>query len=406
MFRLVIAIGKTPSMWAIATLAISTLSDSPASAQITPDATLGNETSTVTPDAIVRGRQADLIEGGAIRDSNLFHSFQEFNVNGGQRVYFANPNGIESILSRVTGGDPSNIFGTLGVDGPADLFFLNPNGILFGENAALDIEGSFYGTTANAIELGNGIFSAAEPERSQLLTVAPSVYFENYLSNASGDIENRGQIVAEENLTLAANRLNLQGQIAAGDDLTLLATDAVQIRDAPDAPFAVFAGGDLLVQGNEHINIVALSHPDSGLYAYEDMVLRSANPIEGDTHYWSGGHLQVEDLEGNIGSLYSPVDPILRALGDVSIGAYAGSSLHILAGGSVSIGTAVIAAREGASLGVDFLQETITLSNGQTIQIDGNAQPTLDVRAGVSADVIGAPPLELLTGADPNSDFF
>ncbi|NEO42033.1 MAG: filamentous hemagglutinin N-terminal domain-containing protein [Moorea sp. SIOASIH] len=85
-------------------------------AQITPDQTLGNESSVVTPNLTIRGEPGDLIEGGAVRGSNLFHSFQDFNVGQLQRVYFANPAGIENILSRVTGSNISNILGTLGVD--------------------------------------------------------------------------------------------------------------------------------------------------------------------------------------------------------------------------------------------------------------------------------------------------
>ncbi|WP_051033181.1 hypothetical protein [Chroococcidiopsis thermalis] len=45
-------------------------------AQIEPDNTLGTENSQVVPD-IVDG--VDLINGGATRGSNLFHSFREFN---------------------------------------------------------------------------------------------------------------------------------------------------------------------------------------------------------------------------------------------------------------------------------------------------------------------------------------
>jgi filamentous hemagglutinin family protein len=353
----------------------------------------------------MRGNGADLIEGGAIRGSNLFHSFLEFNVDLGQRVYFANPVGIESILSRITGGNPSNIFGTLGVDGAADLFLINPNGIVFGEDAALDIQGSFYASTAEAIPLGDGVYSATALEQSSLLTVSPSAVFSSYLSDASGDIENRGQLAAGENLTLAANRLDLQGQVAAGGDLTLLG-NAVQIRDAVDTPFVGFAGGDLLVQGNEQVDIVALSHLDSGLYAYGDMVLRSGNPVGGDAHYWSGGSFRVENLDGTGGALYSPVDPIIRALGDVFIEDYRGSSLHVLAGGSVTIGTAVITAPDPGALGIDFLQETIALSDGTIVQVDGAAQPTLDVRAGVNSAVLGTPPLEILKGFDPPTDAF
>jgi len=83
-------------------------------AQITPDTTLGTENSVVTPNVDIRGLPADLIEGGATRDAALFHSFSEFNVGEGLRVYFANPMGIETIFSRVTGSDVSDIFGNVG----------------------------------------------------------------------------------------------------------------------------------------------------------------------------------------------------------------------------------------------------------------------------------------------------
>ncbi|NJL48708.1 MAG: hypothetical protein HC929_16030 [Leptolyngbyaceae cyanobacterium SM2_5_2] len=111
----------------------------------------------------------------------------------------------------------------------------------------------------------------------------------------------------------------------------------MQIRDAVDTPFVGFAGGDLLVQGNEGVDIVALSHADSGLYSYGDMVLRSENPVGGDAHYWSLGEFRVETLKDDLGSLYSPNDPIIFARGDVSFDAFLGASLHIFAGGEVNI---------------------------------------------------------------------
>ena len=109
-------------------------------AQVIPDNTLGTESSIITNIEQFRER----IDGGAVRGSNLFHSFLEFNVRQGRSVYFANPMGIDNILSRVTGGNPSNIFGRLGVLGDANLFLLNPNGVIFGKNASLDIQGSFF----------------------------------------------------------------------------------------------------------------------------------------------------------------------------------------------------------------------------------------------------------------------
>ena len=115
-------------------------------AQIIPDNTLGTESSVVTPDN-VNGIESDKISGGAVRGSNLFHSFREFNIGEGRGGYFENPAVIKNIFSRVTGNNPSEIMGRLGVLGNANLFFMNPNGIIFGENASLDIRGSFLATT-------------------------------------------------------------------------------------------------------------------------------------------------------------------------------------------------------------------------------------------------------------------
>ncbi len=382
------------------------LSALPTQAQINPDQTLGPEQSIVTPDIEVRGELADLVEGGAIRGLNLFHSFSEFSIPEAGRAYFASPTGIESILSRVTGSSSSDIFGTLGVDGTADLFLVNPNGIVFGPNVNLDIEGSFYATTAEAISVGEGIFSAAAPEQSQLLMVKPSASFFSYLTSNSGDIVNRGQVVAGDNLLLSANNLDLQGQVAAGGDLSLLAAYTVQIRDAAEIPFIAFAGGDLLVQGNQQVDIVALRHAESGLFSYGNMLLQSEEPIVGDAHYFSGQNFSVENLDGSPGALHSPNDPIVRVLGNVDIESYRGTSLHILAGGSVNIGTATIEASDTGTEGIDYLAEIITLSNGDLVSINGSENPVLDIRAGVQPESIGEPPLERLTGFNFNSDTF
>ncbi|MCC5614022.1 S-layer family protein [Nostoc sp. CHAB 5836] len=155
-------------------------------AQITPDGTLGDRSSIITPNVNIKGLPADRIDGGAIRGANLFHSFQEFNVGESQRAYFTNPTGISNILTRVTGSNISNILGTLGVDGGANLFFLNPNGILFGNNARLDVAGSFVASTANSFVFGNGLeFSATNSQTpSPLLTVNPSALLFNQIAAA------------------------------------------------------------------------------------------------------------------------------------------------------------------------------------------------------------------------------
>ena len=184
-----------------------------ASAQILPDNTLGAESSRITNVSDIR----ELIEGGAIRGSHLFHSFEAFNIGEGQEAYFANPVGIESIFSRVTGNDPSAILGTLGVNGAANLFFLNPNGIIFGENAQLDIRGSFVASTANRLVFDNGVeFSATNPESAPLLTInlTPGL---QYGQQQPAAVVNTGNLVVGEgeNLTLVGGTVLNSGQLSA-----------------------------------------------------------------------------------------------------------------------------------------------------------------------------------------------
>ncbi|MBE9095267.1 filamentous hemagglutinin N-terminal domain-containing protein [Tychonema sp. LEGE 07203] len=140
-------------------------------AQIIPDGTLGAESSRAVPDTI-NNLPSDRITGGATRGVNLFHSFGEFNIKEGRGAYFANPSGIANIFTRVTGGNSSNILGTLGVSGNANLFLINPKGIVFGPNARLDLRGSFLASSAAGVVFNNGFeFSAANPNAVPLLAI-------------------------------------------------------------------------------------------------------------------------------------------------------------------------------------------------------------------------------------------
>lgn len=187
------------------------LLNSPASAQIVPDDSLGSERSSLQRDVLVNGQRADQIQGGAQRDSNLFHSFEQFNVGDGQRVYFAAPDGIDRILARVTGGR-SRIDGTLGASGTADLFLLNPNGIVFGQNARLDVGGSFVASTAEAIAFPNQFsFSAVDPQSPPLLTVSAPIGLQ--FGNRGDRIQVQGsrlELAQGETLALIGGAVNVE----------------------------------------------------------------------------------------------------------------------------------------------------------------------------------------------------
>ena len=153
------------SLYLLSTITLCNVSLSSSVAQISSDGTLST---TVTSDDDINF----LIENGDRSGNNLFHSFSDFSIPNLGEAYFNNDIDIVNIFSRVTGGNISDIQGLIRANGTANLFLINPAGIIFGENASLDIGGSFFASTAQSIVFGEGLeFSATQPEAAPLLTI-------------------------------------------------------------------------------------------------------------------------------------------------------------------------------------------------------------------------------------------
>ena len=459
---------------------------------ITPE-TGANGTST---NVILNGDRYD-ITGGRQSGTNLFQSFGQFGLNGGETANFISKSGIQNILGRVVGGSPSVINGTITVQGVGNpnLFLMNPAGIILGTNASLNVPASFTATTATGIGFGSNWFNAAGANNYAALIGAPSSFafnspqpgvivnagnlsvsqgnltllggtvvstgkltapggqitvaavpgenlvrltqVGNLLSldikpltadnqttgwtlsvlslpqlltggdtgnatkmvvNSNGQVELAGSrlpvvngdvaiqaVTAQTAMLAAAHNLTLfESRLQTAGDMQLIAQDTVRVRDTQANPFIAQAGGNLIIQGQQGIDIFALNHPQSGLLANGDIVLRSGR-VGGDAHYTASGSFRVEQLDGSLGNWDSPNDPIIRASGDVSFSSYKGASLHILAGGKVTISGSVEITGQDTQPGA-AIAELVTLSDGKTtVSINGATQPTLDIRAGTTA---------------------
>jgi filamentous hemagglutinin family protein len=334
-------------------------------AQITPDRSLGEENSTVNSSGNV-----DLIDGGATRGANLFHSFKDFNVGEGRVSVFLNPDGISNIVTRVTGSNASNILGTLGVLdrlgnlGNANLFLLNPNGIVFGQNARLLMGGSFFATTTDSFLFDNGFeFSASNPSAPPLLTVnipiglrfrdnpgsitnqaladdlTNSPFFPivrglevssgNSISLIGGNVNLEGGLVTAPGGRVELGGLAQAGAIALNDDGSLSFPDGaikanVLLSDEASVDVSAGGGGSIAINAR-NVDILAgsrlLAGIGSGLGEIEaqagniSIFASEKIKIEGDANFVSA----INNSVGNVGE--DSENPALGNAGDIFISA-------------------------------------------------------------------------------------
>ncbi|GGA34189.1 hypothetical protein CYANOKiyG1_51470 [Okeania sp. KiyG1] len=186
------------------------------------------------------GNQFNIQGGTRSRDgTNLFHSFDQFNLNSGQTANFLTTPDTRNILGRVTGGNASIINGQIQViGGNSNLLLMNPVGVIFGKNASLNIPASFSVTTATDIGFNNN---------NSWFTAIGNNDYSNLVGNSSGyrfNTSDPGVIINEGNLRLKPE-----------NNLTLLGGTVINIGQLSTA------GGNINIAAVEGNSTIKISQP-------------------------------------------------------------------------------------------------------------------------------------------------
>ncbi|WP_374437677.1 filamentous hemagglutinin N-terminal domain-containing protein [Inhella sp.] len=279
-----------------------------AQAQVAPIRTDGS----AGPVVDIRGPLMLIPESlGKLQGANLFHSFQHFNIPTGETARFTVQSpGVAHVISRVTGGLPSFLDGSLELkaeQGSPGFYFINPAGVVFGSEARIDVPAGFHVSTAQQLQLADGSqwattggssFSAAAPEafgflggdRAAPIVLLPGAVLaparQSPAQLVAGDIDfSAAQLVGTGNLRLAAvgdgavvlplsGALpgDLKGDIRLGEGSFVF---AASIRDYATGPIQI-AAGNLTLSGNSAVTSAVL---EGGSGAAGDVDVRLRNKL-------------------------------------------------------------------------------------------------------------------------------
>ena len=341
-----------PRLWLSSSVVAlcETLLTMPVQAQIIPDNSL------TIPSEVISGDDELVIGGGDNVGGNLFHSFQIFNINSGQRVRFSNPfdtsnnaSDAVNIFARVTGSQISNIDGILNVEGGANFFLINPNGIIFGPDARLEVNGAFTASTADSFTFDGGAeFSASNSNSAPLVMVNIPV----------------GLQLAPDSAATIISRATL----SSGQDLTLVAGNLVLENGQ------VNAGGNIFLQGNRvSISNNPLKTIEADFFLPEDVVLSF---LQNETGILDLSSIRIEVRNALQAGFSSEPDAELLLSGDIEI---QGGPIFI---SNSNISTSISSqGRDGLAGDIRITStDQITLSENSTAETNFSVSSTIESR--------------------------
>ncbi len=234
---------------------VACLSAGGASAQIATDGSLGARTD-LDGDFTIIGNQLGRRSG-----ENLFHSFERFSVNDGAVAIFGLPDGVNRVISRVTGAEASMLNGlisladdaTATLPAAADFWFFNPNGVFVGPDAQFRTSGALYLSGGDSVIFSDGATFSADASQPLTITSARPEAF-GFLNAAPGPVTIRGANLPAQGdgITLSGGEVNILGATLsadqAGEALTLIAGGQGDIAPVQPGERLVLTSGRIRIR--------------------------------------------------------------------------------------------------------------------------------------------------------------
>lgn len=241
-------------------------------------------------------------------------NWQQFNIDVGQTTQFIQQNAASQVFNRVTGGDVSQILGTLQSNG--QVFLINPAGVFFGQGAVVDTAGFLASTlAASDTDLLNGHLRF------------------NDSTGTAGNIVNQGSLTTH-----------------SGGSIVLLAPNI-------ENSGIIHADGEVLLAAGHSVTIVDMRHPTIGLTVASkngDQAVNLGQIISKNVSLFS--HLVKNS---------SVVEATGAQLGE-------GGVVRFIAKGDALVGGQVLAeSAQGKGGEIDITGERVAVLSGARISADG-----------------------------------
>lgn len=317
--------------------------------------------------------------------------WSHFSIGGGNRVTFENGSGVT--LNRVTGGDPSVIYGTLSATG--SVYLINSQGILVGPGGVISTGGRFVASTLDTCTCG---FMKGHP-----------LVFKG---DSSASIINLGSIgsTGGDVMLIAGNNIVNAGRIAALHGTAELAVGRQVLLQDSSTGRQVFvqtgSGGNIENAGPISAAQVSLQAADGNIFALagDHTTIRATGTATRAGHVWLvadtgmvalGGTIEAHNADGSGGVVDTrgallqlgsdDIKPLVRAgtwnlaTPDLTIDDPAAATLSR----SLNAGTSINAQATGTQGGIGDVDVMSSIHWGGAASLTLGAYHLLTIEAGV-----------------------